>query len=62
MKIKGGEIGRIPICVDLCDLWALFVVGIFEAVGESGGSIQLAILSASICVICGFYRVAGWAL
>ena len=54
-----GEIGRIPICVYLCDLWALFVVGTLAAVAESGGAIQLASLSASICVICGFSWAGG---
>ena len=36
-----------PIWVYLCDLWALFVVGILGVDGESGGAIQLA---KTICV------------
>jgi hypothetical protein len=40
-------------------LWASFVVGIPKAGGDRGGAIQLAILSASICVICGFSWVGG---
>jgi len=37
----------------------LFVAGILEAVGESGGAIQLTILSASIRVIGGFSWAGG---
>ena len=48
-----------PIWVYLCDLWALFVVGLLEADGESGCAIQLAKLSAFICVICGFSWAGG---
>ena len=66
-SLDGRDLARsgkpvLSICVYLCDLWAFLIVGVLEVVGASGGATQMARLSVSIRVICGFSWAGGWAL